>query len=173
MSSAFSSPRFWMNIIFVCITCGLIDYFIVNFDFIFNYSLIKVLRRLVNERGKLNEDYKLPKCISDRLNKYKTYEQQKYHLEIEKFKIPQNTENLNIVEPEPLDSVYDENYVNININTIHKDNKKKENNDNNKNKNKKKFSNDEDSEIVPYFQEASIGLDNDFDKNFGDIEESF
>ena len=94
MARAFSSPRFWMSIIFVCATCAMIDYFILGFDYIFKNSLTKILQRLNNIRGNLNDEYNLPKCIGDRINRYKIFEQQKYHNENEFYKIPQNSDVL-------------------------------------------------------------------------------
>ena len=107
MATAFGSPRFWMNIIFVCGTCAIIDYFILGFDFIFRLTLGKILQRLFSQRGELNEEFNLPKCIGDRINKYKKFEQQKVHNENEINKIPQNTDILS-------DNLPDENgYIGI------------------------------------------------------------
>ena len=91
MATAFGSGRFWMSIIFVCGTCALIDYFILGFDFIFRITLAKVLQRLYSQRGELNDEYNLPNCIGNRINRYKTFEQQKVHDENDIYKIPQNT----------------------------------------------------------------------------------
>ena len=116
MAVAFGSPRFWMSLIFVCGTCALIDYFILGFDFIFISTLGKILQRLYSQRGELNDEQGLPKCITDRINKYKTFEQQKFEKENEIEKIPQNTgipQNTTIfqnklpnVNKEPMDSEY-------------------------------------------------------------------
>ena len=105
MATAFGSPRFWMSIIFVCGLCALIDYFILGFDFLFRFSLTKILQRLFSQRGKLEEEYNLPNCITNRINKYKTFEQQKVHAENEISKIPQNTrQSLNKVLSDTLPS---------------------------------------------------------------------
>ena len=107
MATAFGSPRFWMSIIFVCGTCAMIDYFILGFDFIFRLTLGKILQRLFSQRGELNDEFNLPKCIGDRINKYKKFEQQKVHNENEINKIPQNTDVLS-------DNLPDENgYIGI------------------------------------------------------------
>ena len=74
MVSVFGSARFWMNLIFICGTCGLIDYFIFCYSFVFNISLTKILQKLVKERGKIDNDNNLPKCLNDRLNINKKYE---------------------------------------------------------------------------------------------------
>ena len=104
MATAFESARFWMSLIFVCGTCALIDYAILGFDFIFRTTLGKILQRLYWQRGEINDENNLPKCITDRINKYKTFEQQKFEKDNEIAKIPQNT----VVEeiPFPKDSDY-------------------------------------------------------------------
>ena len=107
MATAFGSPRFWMGIIFACGTCALIDYFILGFDFIFRLTLGKILQRLFNQRGELNSEDNLPNCITNRINRYKTFEQQKVNNENEEFKIPQNTNILSNNAPE------DDGYVGI------------------------------------------------------------
>ena len=99
MSVAFGSPRLWISLVFVCGTCALIDYFILGFDFIFNLTLGKILQRLYSQRGKLDNETGLPKCICDRINKYKTFEQQKFEKETEVDKIPQNTKIIKNIEP--------------------------------------------------------------------------
>ena len=155
--TAFSSARNWMGILFSCGTCGLIDYFILSFKYIYHPSLTKVLKRLINERGKIDEEYNLPKCISDRINMYKSFEQKKYHLEVEKYKIPQNSEYIDKKEPEPLDSEYEPNINNINSDT--NINNKNDINNNNILDNDLSISNfsevGDNSEIYPYFQKPS------------------
>ena len=126
MATAFGSPRFWMSIIYVCGTCALIDYFILGFDFLFRFSLAKILQRLFSQRGELNQEYNLPNCIANRINKYKTFEQQKVHEENEISKIPQNTKLSKVLSDTlPDDNGYvgiqpqDNGYVGIkNINVI-------------------------------------------------------
>jgi hypothetical protein len=114
MAVAFGSPRFWMSIIFVCGTCALIDYFILGFDFLFRITLGKILQILFSQRGELNDEYNLPKCIGDRINRYKTFEQQKVHNENDVYKIPQNTANF------PEDTKPEDNYVGIKNISINK-----------------------------------------------------
>ena len=152
ISSAFGSSRFWMSFIFVCGTCGMIDYFILGFKFNFNNSLTNLLQRLIIEKGHLNQDYKLPKPISNRINMYKTFEQQKVHLENEKFKIPQNSEMIGNIEP--LEGVFDGNDKKIN------------------NKDDSHFPMDttyDEDDIYPNYQRPSEGNKNDFIQNFGEI----
>ena len=113
IATAFGSPRFWMSIIFVCATCAMIDYFILGFNYIFKNSLTKILQRLFNQRGYLNDEYNLPKCIGDRINRYKVFEQQKYHNENELYKIPQNADVLSDTIQENDGNVGIKNFNNI------------------------------------------------------------
>ena len=153
ISSVFSSSRFWMSFIFVCGTCGLIDYYLLGTRFIFNNSMSNILQRLINEKGELNQDYKLPKPISDRMNMYKTFEQHKVHLENEKYKLPQNSEYIN----NPFEIV---------------NNKNNMPNDENSYDNSQypmDTTKDED-DIFPYFQRPSIGNTKDIINNFGEMQ---
>ena len=160
IASAFGSSRFWMGIFFVCCTCGIIDYILLGAGFIFYNSLTNLMQRLVSEKGYIEKEYTLPKRIIDRINMYKTFEQQKFHRENDKEKIPQNVEVL----PEPLDSVYDEN---------NEDNKKNNNDyDYEKSNYPMNTTTDEDdlSDVFPHFQRPSLGNNNDFNYNFGEIQ---
>ena len=126
MAVAFGSGRFWMSVIFICGTCALIDYLVLGFDFIFFQTLGKLLQKLFSQRGPLNDEYNLPKCINDRMNMYKTYEQQKVNNENEPYKIPQNTKDF--PEDSPLDgyvrieNITKDNGANKNINNINNTN---------------------------------------------------
>ena len=166
ITSVFGSPRFWMSVVFVCGTCGLIDYYILGCKSIIDNSLTNEMQRLVNERGKLNEDYGLPKRIIDRINMYKTFEQQKVHRENEKAKIPQNREIVEVKEP--LDSVYDDNNANNN-----KEDKENEYYDNSNYPMNTTNDEDEIDDIIPNFQRPSLGKYNDFNDNFGEIQRKF
>ena len=132
MHTVFTSPRFWMNFLFVLGTCGLIDYFILGFDFIFRTSLTKILQRLYSERGPLNDENNLPKCILDRVNKYRTFEQQKYEKDNAIDKIPQNTQineinnNVNNIYQSKVSNL-DEHIITQNINYNIKNNNNKNN----------------------------------------------
>ena len=92
---------------------------------------------MVNERGKIEEEKNLPKSINDKLNKYKSYEQQKVHLETEKYKIPQNNDYNN--------NIYGNNDEYNDMTNF--------------------YNAQDNSEIVPYFQEPSLGINNDFNFN--------
>ena len=115
MATVFTSPRFWMGLIFLLGTCGLIDYFILGFDFIYFPSLTKVLQKLYSERGRLDDEHNLPKCIADRINKYKSFEQQKFHNDNDFNKIPQNT-IVNELNNGVSDDMFNNNNITNNIN---------------------------------------------------------
>ena len=99
MAVAFGSPRLWMSIIFICGTCALIDFFLLGFDFIFIKTLGKILEKLYNERGPLNDDSNLPRCIREKIDMYNIYEQQKNINENEPLKKIQNIEEFHINTP--------------------------------------------------------------------------
>ena len=200
MVVAFGSPRFWMSLIYVCGTCGLIDYCILGIDFIFRITITKILQRLYSQRGQLNDEYNLPNCIGDRINRYKTFEQQKVHTENEVLKIPQNTQN--IPEDTQPDDGYvgiknisvskepDEGYTKINkitVNNYQKDmNKHTKNNtlndisnsnmNMNLNTNLNLFNNqeeDDDMDIFPNFQNPSLGNSADLNQKINNIQNQY
>ena len=72
MQVAFSSPRMWLNIIFVGGTCGLIDFFLLGMEFVFFPSLSTKLQMLVNQGINLNLHNlrKMPKMIKEILGNY-------------------------------------------------------------------------------------------------------
>jgi hypothetical protein len=194
MATAFGSPRFWMSIIFVCGTCAMIDYFILGFDFIFRLTLGKILQRLFSQRGELNDEFNLPKCIGDRINKYKKFEQQKVHNENEINKIPQNTDVLsdnlpdengyigikNISLKSPIqDNNFGVNNINMNTreNNINHFSNINSNDVTNSNMNMNVtthlnlFNNQEedDMDIFPNYPRPSIGKNNNLDEEFANI----
>ena len=70
MLVAFSSSVLWANLIFICGTCGLIDYFTLTFYFVFKPNTVTALQMLLRERGKLNNEENLPLLISEKLDIY-------------------------------------------------------------------------------------------------------
>ena len=70
MSVAFSSPVLWLDIFIVCGTCGLIEYFILCFYFVFMPNTVCLLKRILAERGKIDTKENLPKSIIDKINIY-------------------------------------------------------------------------------------------------------
>ena len=186
MAIAFGSPRFWMSLVFVCGFCALIDYFCLGFDFLFSLTLGKILERLFNQRGPLNDEYNLPRCINERINMYKIYEQQKVHNENDPYKIPQNTAEF------PEDSP-DNGYVGIKNNTVNNNNNEKNksifnNNHKNINTQNNNYTNDitnsnmnmnlttnlnlfenqgeDDMDIFPNYPRPSLGTNNNINQNF-------
>ena len=75
IDEAFNSGRMWMNLLFVGGTCGIIDFFIVSFEYIFFPSLTKKLQVLVNKKidMKLNNIENMPKIIKEKLNVYNEF----------------------------------------------------------------------------------------------------
>ena len=70
MRVAFLSPVFWVNLLFICGTCALIDYFTLTFSFVFRPNTVTELQLLFKERGKLNSEENLPLLISEKLDIY-------------------------------------------------------------------------------------------------------
>ena len=72
--STFASSRTWMNIIFVGGTCGLIDFFILGFEYTFCPSTAKKLQILLNQNNlDINKKDELPKEIKDKLDVYNDF----------------------------------------------------------------------------------------------------
>jgi phospholipid-transporting ATPase len=70
MTVAFRSPILWLNVFVVSSACGLIEYSILCFYFVFRPSTVTILQRIFNESGKIdNKDY-LPKSIKEKLDIY-------------------------------------------------------------------------------------------------------
>ena len=75
MYVAFNSGKLWLNLLFVGGTCGLIDYFILSFQYIFFPSLTSKLQVLVNKKIDMNISNinKMPKLIKEVLGIYGEY----------------------------------------------------------------------------------------------------
>ena len=70
MIVSFGSALVWVNIIFVCGTCYLIDMGIQTFNFTFVPTIARTLQRIVCERGSCDNDTDLPKSITSKLKIY-------------------------------------------------------------------------------------------------------
>ena len=70
ISVAFSSPVLWLNLFLVSGSCGLIEYFILCFYFIFKPNTISILKRKFAEKGKIETTEGLPKSIIEKINIY-------------------------------------------------------------------------------------------------------
>ena len=70
MNVSFGSALVWVNIIFVCGTCYLIDMGIQTFNFTFVPTIARTLQRIVCERGSCDNDTDLPKSITSKLKIY-------------------------------------------------------------------------------------------------------
>jgi magnesium-transporting ATPase (P-type) len=76
IKEAFLSARLWMNIIFVAGTCGIIDFFILGFKFIYHPSSAKELQILLNKNidmDNLNIN-ELPSKIREKMEYYNEFE---------------------------------------------------------------------------------------------------
>ena len=75
MYVAFNSGKLWLNLLFVGGTCGLIDYFMLSFQYIFFPSLTTKLQVLVNKKIDMNISNinKMPKLIKEVLGIYGEY----------------------------------------------------------------------------------------------------
>jgi hypothetical protein len=72
--NAFASSRTWMNMIFVGGTCGLIDFFILGFEYTFCPSTAKTLQKLLNQNElDISKKDELPKEIKDKLDVYNEF----------------------------------------------------------------------------------------------------
>ena len=78
MKEAFWSSRYWMNIIFVGGTCGMIDFFILGFNYVFNPTSANELQILLNQNVDLNinNTRNLPKKIRDKIETYNEYKEE-------------------------------------------------------------------------------------------------
>ena len=76
IKEAFLSKKFWMNLIFVGGTCGIIDFFILAFEYIYNPSTVKQLQILLNKTSTLdtNNTNDLPKKIKEKIEIYNEFQ---------------------------------------------------------------------------------------------------
>ena len=71
MTVAFQSPVLWLNIFLICGFCGLIDFFIISYNFVFKPDTVLILKRILDERGnKIDTIENLPKSIIKKINIY-------------------------------------------------------------------------------------------------------
>jgi len=92
MIVSFNSVLVWINIIFVCGTCYLIDMGIQTFNFTFIPTIAGTLQRIVCQRGSCDNDTDLPKSITDKLKIYDNDENNEDNNEEENYdnKLTQN-----------------------------------------------------------------------------------
>ena len=67
---AFTSRILWLDIFLISGTCGLIEYFILSFKFVFVPNTISILKRILAQKGTLNTKEGLPKSICEKINIY-------------------------------------------------------------------------------------------------------
>jgi len=76
IKEAFLSKKFWMNLIFVGGTCGIIDFIVLAFEYIYNPSTVKQLQILLNKNSTLdtNNINDLPKKIKEKIEIYNDFQ---------------------------------------------------------------------------------------------------
>jgi len=111
MYVAFNSGKLWLNLLFVGGTCGLIDFFIISFEYIFSPSLITKLQVLVNQKKemKISNINNMPKLVQEVFEIYKDYN---------------NDEELDFVETKK----FQDNNVDVKINNLENEQKNIEQN---------------------------------------------
>ena len=70
MYVSFSSSRVWMNVIFICGFCFLIDNGIKAFKFLLYPSYASTLQRIISENGKCDSEKYLPKTLIEKIKIY-------------------------------------------------------------------------------------------------------
>ena len=75
MRVAFRSPILWLNALLISGVCGLIDFFILSFNFVFKPNTISILKRILAEKGKIEIKENLPKSICSKINIYDNIEE--------------------------------------------------------------------------------------------------
>jgi hypothetical protein len=85
MKAAFNSPILWLNILLVSGLCGLIEFFILAYKFVFKPNTVRILQKYFNERGIINSSKNLPKSILEKINIYDNIDE----------KLEENDKNIN------------------------------------------------------------------------------
>ena len=75
MFIAFNSPILWLNTLLISGACGLIEYFILSFKFIFKPNTISILKRIIDETGTIETEENLPKSIRDKIIIYENIDE--------------------------------------------------------------------------------------------------
>ena len=70
MGVAFRSSIMWLDILLVCGFCGLIEFFILSFFYIFNPNTVLILKKILAQKGKLDTLDDLPKSIIEKVKIY-------------------------------------------------------------------------------------------------------
>ena len=118
MGVAFSSPILWLNIFLICGFCGLIEFSILSFNFVFKPNTISILKRILATKGKIDTKENLPKSICDKINIYDNIDEK-----IEDIKINKKPEKIEFEEKETNEN--NEIGENVDIKSNGKENKKK------------------------------------------------
>jgi hypothetical protein len=95
---AFSSSRFWMNLLFVAGTCGIIDFFILGFNYIYNPSSVKELQVLINKNDDMDKisTNELPKKVRKKIESYNEFKGEEENLKKEVTQRKSNNDELRL-----------------------------------------------------------------------------
>ena len=98
IKEAFLSSKIWMNLIFVGGTCGMIDFFILGFNYIFNPSSVNELQILLNKNSEIDNinTNDLPKKIREKIEMYNEFKEEDEYLKKEN---TQKVSNYNTSDP--------------------------------------------------------------------------
>ena len=136
MRAAFTSPVMWLNMVLICGFSGLIEFFVLAFNYTFRPNTVNILQKLYKEKGVLNSEENLPMVIKQKINLYN---------EIDDKNNSNETKKDDIIIKDKKDKIIDNNKIineinNINTNTDNKNsiNKKEERADNKNEKNEVK-----------------------------------
>ena len=176
MGVAFKSPILWLNIFLISGSCGLIEFFILSFNYTFRPNTISILKKILDEKGKIETKVDLPRSISEKINIYDNIddnindnldnnlvnnidnEKSKINIQIEENQINNKIDESN----KSSNSKIEENQINSKI---------EENQINNKIDESKKSSNSkiEDNQINSKIDESKKSSNSKIEENFDDI----
>ena len=95
IEETFSSIRLWMNLILVGGTCGIIDFFILGFNFIYKPSTARELQILLNKKIDMDNinTNELPKKIKEKMENYIEFKGEEENEKIKKEITQRNANN--------------------------------------------------------------------------------
>ena len=156
MNVAFSSPVMWLNIFLICGFSGLIEFFILAFNYTFRTNTVTTLQKLFKEKGKLNSEEGLPLSIKQKIDLYNGLDENKKD-DIIINKKEKELNNINLAE----DDINNNNKINTKKEDINIDiNKNMENNNE-----RKDDENSQDLLIQKKYFDNKYNKSNDNDKD--------
>ena len=122
MSFAFSSPILWLDIVIISGCCGLIEFFILGFYFIFKPTTISILKKIFAEYGIINTKEHLPKSIYEKINIYDNVDEKIEDKIKDKIEDNNNEEKNDIIEDKIEDNNNEEKKDKIKVENKNEDN---------------------------------------------------